>query len=277
VLRRRLAAAVLLGLAVAAPVPAYALDSGQAPAADHLSAEEARSFSKEIERELASRGTVVAMVFRTGRPREKLPEGTSYTHGAFWVYQSSVTPDGDIVKGYAVYNLYTGDGEELPVTRSRLVQDYPFDFTAASHEDDVAVIIPTREVQRRLLGVIASPDYAALHVPEYSLVSNPADARYQNCNEFMLDVLASGLWETADYTQIKVNLAASFKPARIKAGGLKRLFAPLADSRLRLGDQGRVIETVTFESLSQFMQDYGYAGEILRVDLGAGASAFTLP
>jgi hypothetical protein len=272
-LRVMICAAALAALATGAPAPAAAQDSSGAAAADHLTAEEARAFSKEIEQALAARGAVVAFVFRAGRPREDLPEGFGYTHGAFWVYQPALLPDGREVKGYAVHNLYSGDGESLPETKSKLAQDFPFDFAAGSHEDDVAIIVPTREVQQRLYGVIASPAYGALHVEDYSLVSNPADARYQNCNEFLLDVLAAAVWETADYAQIKVNLAASFTPSRVKPGALKRLFAPLVDARLRTGDHDGPVETVTFESLAAFMQDHGYADEVLRLARGAEASA----
>lgn len=260
--RGAILAAGLLGLGFAWAPCATAQDSSAAAPADYLSVEEARAFSKAIERELAGRGARVAMVFRAGRAREDLPDGVAYTHGAFWVYQAARLPDGREVMGFAVYNLYSGDGEANPVTRSRLVQDFPFDFVAASHEDDVAIIVPSAEVQRRLMGVIASPDYGALHVEAYSLVSNPADARYQNCNEFLLDVLAAAVWQTADYAQIKVNLAAAFTPSRVEASGLKRFFAPIVDARLRTDDHDGPVETVTFESLAAFMEGNGYAQEV---------------
>lgn len=255
---------VAAGLVLAAGEPAQAGESAEGGAA-FLEPEEAGQFSKQIEQELAARGAVVAMVFRSGRARADLPDGVAYTHGAFWVYQAARLPDGREVKGYVVHNLFSGDGESRPVTQSALVEDFPFDFAAGSHEDDVAVIVPTREVQRRLLAVIASPDYAALHVPDYSLLSNPADARFQNCNEFLLDVLAAAVWETADYRQIKANLSAAFEPTRIEAGGLKRALAPMADARLRTGDHDGPVRTATFESLSQFMQDHGYADAILTI------------
>ena len=74
-----------------------------------------------------------------------------------------------------------------------------------------------------------SPDYQQLHVPAYSLVSNPLDIKYQNCNEFMLDVLAAAAWETTDMQQIKVNLQAHFKPTKVKTNLLER--ALRADGR----------------------------------------------
>ena len=41
------------------------------------------------------------------------------------------------------------------------------------------------------LAVIDSPTYEALHNPVYSLVANPWTPKYQNCNNFMLDVVGA--------------------------------------------------------------------------------------
>jgi hypothetical protein len=138
----------LPGLAGAAAVafavlPAAAQDSSARSVAAHFTAAEAAGFSKQIEKDLAAHGARVAMVFRTGRPRSQLPDGIAYTHGAFWIYRTITTADGQSLSGYAVYNLYAGDGNAWPKTQSRLVQDFPFDFTRGSAVDDVAVIVPS--------------------------------------------------------------------------------------------------------------------------------------
>ncbi len=265
--RSLLAAAAFAALFLSVAPDATAFDSSENTVSGRFTPEESAAFSKDIETALASKGARVAMVFRTGRPREKLPEGFSYTHGAFWVYQPSVAPDGREIMGYSVYNLYSGNGESLPKSRSRLVQDFPFDFVAGSQEDDVAIIIPTPEVQKRLYGVIASPTYASLHVPEYTLIANPSDPRYQNCTEFLLDVLSAAVWDTDNYAQIKVNLAAYFEPAVIKdASGLKRLLAPIADPRLRSDDHKGRVRTATFETIASFMEANGYSREVFILD-----------
>jgi hypothetical protein len=172
----------------------------------HLSPEAAIAFAKQIENDLAAKQARLAIVFRTGRTRDNLPEGISYTHGAFWAYVPITTAEGQSVHGYAVYNLYHGDGETMPRTQSYLHQDFPLDFVRGSAVDDVGIIVPSPEMQRRILHIMASPTYEQLHIPSYSLVANPLDARHQNCNEFMLDVIGSAAWETTDYDQIKANL-----------------------------------------------------------------------
>ena len=254
---RRLGLALAVAGLLSSPATAAHDGISTAGSVAHLTPVQAAAFSKQIEDDLASRGARVAMVFRTGRPRSKLPKGISYTHGAFWVYRTIATQDGRTLNGYAVYNLYAGDGKAWPSDVSRLVQDWPVNFTIGSAVDDVAVIVPSPEMQRRMLAVIDSPDYARLHNPSYSLISNPWVGKYQNCNDFMLDVIASGLWGTTDEAQLRADERAHFTPTLVQAGGLMRLFGPLVDKRIKTDDQSGPIRTVAYESMTDFMRQNG--------------------
>lgn len=237
-----------------APLPGL---SAKETVSTRLTAEQAALFAKQIERDLAAKGARLAIVFRTGEARDTLPEGISYTHGGFWTYVPISLEDGSVVNGYAVYNLYRGDGKSLATDRSYLHQDYPIDLALASGVDDVGVIIPTPEMQRRILKIMDSPDYRKLHITPYSLVSNPHDIKYQNCTEFMLDIIAAAAWETTDMQQIKVNLKAHFKPTEVKVSGFERFFAPIAHREIKTDDQPGKIYTATYESLAVFMKDNG--------------------
>lgn len=252
----RVSAALLaVALMSSSAVPALAQDSSARAIAPHFTPEQAAAFSKQVERDLGSKGARVAMVFRAGRMRDKMPEGIAYTHGAFWVYRDIQTADGKSLKGYAVYNLYAGDGQNWSKIESRLVQDFPLDFTRGSTVNDMAVIVPSPEMQRRILAVIDSPTYAKVHNPEYSLVANPWARTYQNCNNFMLNVIAAAVWQTDDPNRITANLKAHYKPTVVKANGLVRFFGPIADQRLRTDDQGSTIRTATYESMAAFMAE----------------------
>lgn len=268
----RVAAFTLALVLLAAPVPMAEAQSNAHPtqdsgavgtfggfsgrgAAEHMKPQEVATFAKQIERSLAAKDARVAIVFRAGRARKDLPEGIRYTHGAFWVYGETTGADGKIYKGYAVYNLYQGDGKSLPITDSYLAQDYPVDFISASQEDDVGIIIPSPEMQRRLASLIASPDYERLHVHSYTLVSNPFNAAHQNCTEFVLDVVATAAWQTSNYAQIKANLKAHFIPTVVHANLLQRVFGPVFDPRLNLDDQDGDILTADFDSIARFMHD----------------------
>ncbi|WP_238934636.1 DUF2145 domain-containing protein [Maricaulis parjimensis] len=248
---RSAGALTALALALAAPMTAEA-GSG-AVAIPPWSVEEAADFSKQIERDLAARGARVALVFRSGRAREDLPDGVRYTHGAFWVYSELETEDGRRVHGYAVHNLYHYEDDRRS---SYLAQDWPLNFTQGDVIGEVGVIIPSPEMQRRLEIMLNSGADDALHQPDYSLVSNPHDLRFQNCNEYLLDVIAAAAWETTNREQIKANLEAWFEPAPIRAGLLARIFGPSADKRLRMDDQSGTIRTTTFSALANFLGQY---------------------
>jgi hypothetical protein len=257
-LRRLTGAALAVALCAAAPPAALAQSdfSSAGTASAHFTADQAAAFSKQIETDLAGRGVRVAMVFRLGRPHDKMPPGINYTHGAFWVYRDIRTAAGS-QPGYAVYNLFSGDGKAWPTTQSRLMQDYPFEFARGSAVDDVGIIIPSPEMQRRILAVIDSPAYQGLHNPSYSLIANPLRDAHQNCNSFMLDVVAAAAWETTDPQQIRADLKAHYTPSPVRVGPLQRVFAPMADARLKTDDQQGGIVTATYESIAAFMKANG--------------------
>jgi hypothetical protein len=236
----------------------------------HLSPDQAAAFSKQIEETLAAKGARLAIVFRTGRPRNKLPDGIAYTHGAFWAYVPIKLADGRSINGYAVYNLYHGDGLTLAKDSSYLAQDFPIDFVRGTAVDDVATIIPSPEMQRRILAVMASPDYAKLHNPSYSLIANPLQPKHQNCNSFMLMVISAAAWQTADPAQLIANLRQHYSPTKVKVGPAQRLLGPMADTRLKTDDQPRGLVTATYESMAAFMRKEKLLTEALTINRAKG-------
>jgi len=246
---------------VTAVTPARA-DSDARPV-DHFTLQQAADYSKQVERELAERGAYIALVFRSGRNRNDLPDGVRYTHGAFWIYGPVTEADGSQGHGYAVYNLYHGQTDP---TTSYLAQDWPLDFMRGDAIGEVGVIIPSEEMQIRLLDVVASDQYDALHQADYSLLSNPADLRYQNCTEFLLDVVAAGAWLTDDRARIKINLDAYFPPTQLRLGWWERLTAGWFDPRIRLDDQGNgPVNIASFSSISDFMLTFDLADESFEI------------
>lgn len=251
-MRRRLLTLAVLAVLSLAASPAMAQDSSVQAVSPHFSPAQAGQFSRQVERDLMARGAEVALVFRAGRLRSQLPKGISYTHGAFWVRRRA--PDGALADGYEVHNLYAGDGANWSKIESRLVQDRPLDFTRASTVDDMGVIVPSPQAQAQILAVINSPTYEALHNPAYSLVANPWRRKYQNCNNFMLQVIGAGIWGISDPDEIIARLKTRYTPTVVKADAIMRFFGPIADQRLRTDDQDAVVRTSTYESLAAFLK-----------------------
>jgi len=144
-----------------------------------------------VERKLAAEGARVAIVARMGRPLSEMPEGMYFTHVAFAVYSNITVADGTSVPGYAIYNLYQRDDKP---SVSQLVQDFPVDFFAGVAQLEAGILIPSHELQQRLLEVIGSPTYVSLHEPRYSLIANPYTLGRQNCTEFVLDVVNAAIY-----------------------------------------------------------------------------------
>ncbi|WP_341365773.1 DUF2145 domain-containing protein [Yoonia sp. BS5-3] len=218
-----------------------------------LPAAEVAAFSNRVQQDLAARGARVAIVSRVGRDPSVLPDGIDYTHVAFWVYSRITKADGSTGTGYRIYNLYQRNGD---LTRSELVQDTPADFFAGAHSLDAGVIIPDPRLQQKLLQVITSPTYAALHNPSYSVLANPTSLQFQNCTEHTLDVLIAALYDTHDQSQIKANIAAHFTAQQVQLNGLQRLFAPAASRALTTADHGAQVSTATFGAIRRFMQSH---------------------
>lgn len=223
---------------------------------------EVATFANRVQKDLASRGVNVAIVSRMGRDPKVLPTGVRYTHVSFWVFSQITEADGSTGRGYRVYNLYQLDGDQ---TRSHLAQDSPADFFAGAHRLDAGIVIPDARLQKKLLSVIASPTYAALHNANYSVLANPNTRRFQNCTEHTLDVVMASLYGTGDTRQIKANIAAHFKPQDVRLGGMKRLLAPVAAQALTTSDHGPDVATATFGSIARFMGENGLSSQTYRI------------
>jgi len=207
-------------------------------------------YGTQLVDELLTKDVEFAIVSRSGQPREKLPEGVMFTHSAFFLRNDTGS--------YDVYNLYHNEDNRLI---SRLETDRPADFLRLLREPDSGIIIPTPQAQSSLAAYIQSSIYGAVHNPAYSLISNPYDPRFQNCNEFYLDTLAAWAWDTTDATQIKEGLAKTGGAVELKTSPIRRYIGPIVDERLLMDDHDGAILTATNRTLAGFLQSVGALNE----------------
>ncbi|MDC0948654.1 DUF2145 domain-containing protein [Gammaproteobacteria bacterium] len=220
------------------------------------------SFSKRVEQALANTGAHVAIIARTGRPSQTLPAGIHYTHVAFAVYSQITQHDGATAPGYATYNLYQSSSQP---DRSVLVQDFLFDFFMAVPELKVGILVPSIEVQRRLLGVITGEHYAQLHNPRYSVVANPNNNLRQNCTEFVLNVVQSALYQSDNMSLIKQTIVDHFEPTPIRVNRLLLLGSSIFSKGLSLADHDGRPKVVTFTSLAQYFRVNNMALDVIHI------------
>lgn len=262
------AAIILCAFAVQAGGPGSR--ASEASLAGQVAPEQVIRFAKKVERTMAREGARVALLARVGRPASEMPPGMRYTHVGFAVYSVITTADGRELRGYATHNLYQQD--DSPDV-SRLVQDFPADFFAGVTELQAGVIVPSPLLQERLLRVIGTPAYAALHDPHYSVIANPYTLGRQNCTEFVLDVIESSLLESTDAERIKASLQDGFTAQPVKVNPLKLLFGALARDEVSLSDQPGPPETATFETIARFLQRIDPGTRVLEVQPDAEGAA----
>ncbi len=228
----------------------------------HFTAEQIIKFSKKVEKTMAAKGARVAILARMGRPRSELPEGMHFTHVAFTVYSEITTNDGRKLPGYAIYNLYQEDAHP---DASDLVQDFPVDFFAGVAELEAGIIVPSPELQKRLLETIASPTYAKLHDPHYSVIANPYTLGRQNCTEFVLDVVNSAIYQTDDINKIKANEKNYFVAQKVNVNPFKLLLGSMFSREVSTSDQKGPAVTATFETIGEYLKKYDEGSEVLSV------------
>lgn len=220
------------------------------------------AFAKKVERTLAAEGARVAILARMGRPPADMPEGMRFTHVAFAVYSEIGTADGRKLPGYAIYNLYQINGH--PDT-SELAQDYPVDFFSGAAQLEAGIIIPSVELQQRLLQVIASAGYASLHDPHYSVIANPYTLGRQNCTEFVLDVINAAIYQTTDIRVLKANTKAYFIAQPVKVNPFKLMLGSMFSKEVSMSDQPGEPVTATFERVGDYLRKYDPATRVIEV------------
>ncbi|QYM78821.1 DUF2145 domain-containing protein [Horticoccus luteus] len=224
-----------------------------------------RNFALKVNDELDARKVSVAIIARAGRPRAEMPKGINYTHVAFIVFEPVRRPDGSVFNTYTVYNLYQGaDGRD---DRSYLKQDYTYDFVAGMMEPDVAICVPTPALQRRILAVIRSPAYAALHTPKYNLLTNPWVDKFDNCVTHSLKICVAAIYQTDDRARIYQDIRTYFRPTPVRLGPLQSFGSTFMSAISREDMDPAGFQTATYDSLEAFLAENGLVQEAFTVAL----------
>lgn len=241
----------------------FAEAGSQAAQQPSFAADAIASFSKNVERHLASQGARVAIIARQGRPIEDMPQGITFTHTAIAIYSDITLSDGKMAKGYAIHNLY-----QKPANPdvSELVTDYPVDFFWGAHSLKAGVIIPSMELQMAILALFQENRVAGLHNPAYSVIANPFNSTYQNCTEYTLDIINAAIYGTTDVQRLKANAEAYFSPEKVRMSRFKLTLGGMFAKGVSVSDHGRTINTTTFTTIANYLQQYDLAGAAYILD-----------
>ena len=229
-----------------------------------LPIDELIELTTKIEKTMAAKGVRVFLIARTGRPAEQLPKDVIYTHVSFGVYSKIKTSDNRIIPGYAYYNLYQRQDDP---SKSKLIVDYTIDFVSGIYEPRVGVLIPVPELQKRLLSVIGTHSYESLHNPEYSVLANPNNIKYQNCTEFVLDVINASIYKTTNIKTLKLNTEKYFEAQEIVVNPFKLFLGSILIPDIKTSDHIGKIRTATFTTIVNYLKAYNLAEEIMTIEL----------
>ncbi len=216
---------------------------------------------------LDASGADVVLLARAGQDLSKY--GLRYSHLGFAYRQ----PDGRGGHVWRVLHKLNQCGtSESAIYRQGLGEFFLDDLWRY----DAAWVVPTREVQDRLLALLLDPSRATrLHHKPYSIVSYVWGRKYQQSNQWAIETLAAAM-EPAVASRDQAQAWLKFKgyePTTLRIGPLTRLGGRVGSanvafddhpSELRFSDR---IETVTVDSVFAWMQ---------RAQLGAGPVALRL-
>lgn len=214
------------------------------------------AFADKVNAYLYDQGVEVAIVARCGRPCDSLPPGFTFTHAGFAVFEEVRLPDGSTTHTYSIYQLYQGANGDP--NRGYLAQDFMFEMVASSHEPELAVLVPSLELQREIRRLLRDPNAGALHRAEYNLLANPYTFSYDNCVTYLLRVVLGAIYGTSNRESVQQALQLYFRHAQeVRLGFLQRVGIEFAPG-VTLDDQtGGKIRTVSITGLRDFLQEFG--------------------
>jgi len=243
-------------------LPVYA--GSQAQQTTNFPPEKIANFAKQVERYAAKQGARAFIIGRIGYAPKDLPQGIMFTHTAIAIYSQISLNDGKKVKGYVIHNLYQSDNKPH---KSHLVTDYPVDFFWGSYELTAGITIPTPAVQQKLIQAINQGAASKVHNPNYSVIANPFNQKYQNCTEHTLVLLNSAIYNTTDKNRLYANIRAYFKPQTVNTNPLKLLLGSIIMEGVSTSDHEGDVKTATFISIAQYLKQYKLLYQSVSLDI----------
>lgn len=224
----RRAAAALLALALGAIAPARA---GQACREEPLSVDEVRSAMRLAERSFAAleaSGARVALLARAGQDLSAY--GLAYSHLGIVVR--------DHARGrWTVVHALNDCG----TAHSDLYEDGVGNFFLTDlYRYRAQLVIPGPALQQRLAGLFAGRTPRRLHEPRYNMLSYVYGTRYQNSNQWVLEMLAAadaGADEVATRAEAQARLKGQgYRPPTVHVPAAVRLGARMFRANVAFDD-----------------------------------------
>lgn len=198
----------------------------------------------------------VAIIARVGQDLSKYH--LRYSHlGLVHKQVNAASADGRWIVLHELNQCGTAESELFEEGLGNFFMDSPFAF-------ETMILIPSAELQKKLATVIDSGQARQLHQRRYNMLAFAYSMRYQNSNQWALEVLAAAQASDVKITQRAQAQAwlklASYQPETLRISALTRLGARMFKANVSFDDHpmdrrmAGLIDTVTVESVARFMQ-----------------------
>lgn len=258
--------AVALLAAVCAWAPALAgQDCGERAAPTPQALARGLELGQRVRDQLEKSGAAAALVARVGLNLSEY--GQRYTH-------MGVAVRDHVRRRWQVLHLFNPCGKaESEITVQPLEQFFEVDL----FEYEALVATPAYAVQAALRGAFMNPATTrALHKPAYNMIAHPFNTRFQNSNQWILEMLALVL-DRSGSIQDRVAAQAwlqrsGYEPGSIRISNLRRSGARLFSPHVSFADhtqeefEKQTYLVITVDSIVRFLasQDPGLAQKSVR-------------
>lgn len=241
----------LLGLCLSAPAWA-GQDCGERAAPTQQALARGKALGERVRDQLERSGAAAALVARVGLNLGEF--GQRFTH-------MGVAVRDHVRQRWLVLHLFNPCGKaESEISVQPLEQFYEVDLFAY----EALAITPSYGLQASLREVFMNPATTRLlHKPAYNMIAHPFNTRFQNSNQWILEMTALALergGSISDRASAQAWLAAAgFEPGTIRISNLRRsgarLFSPhvsFADHTPEEYDQ-QIYKVVTVDAIAFFL------------------------
>ena len=200
---------------------------------------------------LAESGARVGVIGRVGV--DLSAHGLRYSHAGF-VWRDH--PKGRWIVMHELNRCATAHSTLFDEALGNFFLDDPFAYEAL-------LLIPSRDIQEQLVRLLSSAAPGQFHHPAYSMIANPWSTRYQNSNQWMLELLAaafapSGLVSTRAQAQSWLR-QQGYTPSVVRVSAFQRVGATLLSANTQFDDHPLAdrlaghYHVVTVESVARFV------------------------
>lgn len=266
---RRWLRALLLACAFLGPALAQAGRTCEERPAQARNVERAMNLAVTTARALDATGAQVVVLARAGQDLGKY--GLRYSHLGLAYLEAPSNPETGVPGRWRVVHKLNQCGTALASVYRQGLGEF---FLDDLHDYEAGVVVPRPEVQAKLLALLQDDlRVAQLHQPAYNMLAYPWSQRYQQSNQWALETFALSQCPCAqDRERAQAWLKLwGYQPTALAIGAFTRLGARIGTANIAFDDHPNDkrfadrIETVTVDSVFQWLQRSGLAAPPLRI------------